>query len=79
MSQTGDIDIWTRPLAGGGMAVGVFNRGESEAKVSLKAEDLKLKGSPKGRDLWAHSDVAFKGGVYEATVPKHGVLFLRVK
>ena len=79
LSQTGDIDIWTRPLAGGGMAVGVFNHGGSEAKVSLKAEDLKLKGSPKARDLWAHTDVAFKGGVYEVSVPTHGVLLLRVK
>jgi alpha-galactosidase len=32
----------------------------------------------KARDLWAHEDVKFAGGVYTATVPSHGVLLLRV-
>jgi len=32
----------------------------------------------KARDLWAHQDVKFVGGVYAATVPSHGVLLLRV-
>ena len=78
VDKNGGIDIWTRPLAGGGMAVGVFNRGGAEAKVSLKASDLKLSGNPKARDLWAHKDVAFKGGAFEASVPMHGVLLLKV-
>ena len=78
LSQNGDIDIWTRPLAGGGIAVGVFNRGGSAAKVTLKASDLQLSGNPKARDLWSHKDVAFKNGAYETSVPTHGVLLLRI-
>jgi hypothetical protein len=30
------------------------------------------------RNVWTHASVAFRGGVYTAKVPSHGVLMLRV-
>jgi hypothetical protein len=30
------------------------------------------------RDLWRHSSIAFRDGVYTACIPAHGVLMLRV-
>src|SRR5882757_5577293 len=34
--QDGELEVWTRPLSGGRVAVGVFNRGESPRNVSIE-------------------------------------------
>jgi len=77
--RNGDLETWLKPLADGSVAVGVVNLGAAAAQVTVKASDLGLSGKvKKARDLWAHQDVKFVGGVYAATVPSHGVLLLRV-
>ena len=75
----GDLETWIKPLADGGVAVGVVNLGAAEAHFTVSAGDLQLGGPPKtARDLWAHKDVKFNGGAYSAMVPSHGVVMLRV-
>ena len=77
--KSGDFEIWVKPLADGGVAVGVVNLGPAAGQAKVKAGDLQLSGAVKKvRDLWAHKDVQFAGGAYEATVPSHGMLLLRV-
>jgi alpha-galactosidase len=77
--KNGEIETWVKPLADGGVAVGVVNLGSAAAQATVKESDLGLSGKvKKARDLWAHRDVKFSGGVYAATVPSHGVLLLRV-
>lgn len=79
VAQSGEQEVWVRPLADGGHAIGMFNRSAAPATVSLKWAELGLKASPKkGRDLWTHRDVLFDGAEYSATVPSHGVVMLRV-
>jgi alpha-galactosidase len=75
--KSGDLETWMKPLADGGVAVGLVNLGSAQATV--KASDLQLGGKvKKARDLWTHSDVKFENGAYSVTVPSHGVLLLRV-
>ena len=79
VSQMGDVEIWTRELAGGASAVAVFNRGASAAPVAIRWADLKI--DPRGatvRDLWAHANVQVSGAEHTVTVPSHGVVLLRV-
>jgi len=77
--KNGDLETWVKPLADGGVAVGVVNLGAVAAEVTVKEGDLGLKGKvKKARDVWGHADVRFKDGAYSATVPSHGVLMLRV-
>jgi alpha-galactosidase len=77
--KNGDLETWIKPLANGSVAVGVINLGSAAAQATVNASDLQLGGPvKKARDLWAHEDVKFAGGVYTATVPSHGVLLLRV-
>lgn len=79
VAQSGEQEVWVRPLADGGHAIGMFNRSAAPATVSLKWAELGLKASPKkGRDLWTHRDVLFDGAEYSAAVPSHGVVMLRV-
>ena len=40
VSQDGDLEIWSKPLSGGGKAVGLFNRGTATASLSLTLSDL---------------------------------------
>ncbi len=76
--KDGDSEVWTRPLAGGDIAVGLFNRSKDAARISVKWADLKIKNPKRVRDLWHHKDLAQPGSEFAATVPAHGVVMLRV-
>jgi alpha-galactosidase len=77
--QSGDQEIWTRSLIGGGMAVAFFNRAKEEAKMSVKWADI---GAPpkrnKARDLWLHQNVEVTQAEYSVVVAGHGVVMLRI-
>jgi len=70
--ESGDFDVWTKPLSGGRVAVGFFNRSWSVRDVSV---DLAQIGFPKGasvRDVWKQKDLGRRSGVVTDTLPKHG-------
>lgn len=71
-------EIWARPLSDGTMAVGLFNRGLAPAEVTVRWPQLGLAGSQHVRDLWRRADVGSFAGQYSATVPRHGVVFIKV-
>jgi alpha-galactosidase len=77
-SQNGDTEIWVRELKDGGMAVGLFNRGESEATIKAVWADLGIRRAKKVRDLWAHTELTGAEEGCSAQVPPHGVVMLRV-
>ena len=73
------IEIWTKPLQDGGLAVGLFNRSAGEKPVAFAWALAGLSAKPAAvRDLWAHADLAASDG-YTGSVPAHGVVMLRVK
>jgi alpha-galactosidase len=78
VSQDGSVEVWSKPLADGGLAVGLFNRGDAAAKVTAKWSDLGLTGSHKARDLWKHADLGKVAGDYAADVPSHGVVMIGI-
>ena len=76
--KAGAIEIWTKALSDGSTAVGLFNRGDAEAKISGDWKAL-LGGTPaRVRDLWARADAPV-GEQFSFTVPKHGVALLVVR
>jgi alpha-galactosidase len=78
VSQDGTVEVWSKPLADGGLAAGLFNRGDAGAKVTARWNDLGMKGSHKVRDLWKHADLGETAGDYTAEVPSHGVILIRI-
>jgi alpha-galactosidase len=78
VSKDGDVEVWAKPLADGGHAVGLFNRGAAAAKVTAKWSDVGVTGSHKLRDLWKHEDLGSKTGEYSAEVPSHGVVLVKI-
>jgi alpha-galactosidase len=74
----GPFEIWAKQLADGSQAVGLFNRGESELKITLDLRMLGFTGPARLRNLWEHQDLGSASGSYAALVPKHGVVMLKV-
>jgi len=77
-SEAGDQEIWTRPLADGSVAVALFNRGAAAASMKVLWADIGLSKHGSATDVWTSRRVDASAPEYEATVPSHGVVMLRV-
>lgn len=71
-------EIWSRPLADGTIAVGLFNRGRTEATITVNWLDLGLTGPRQIRNLWTRRDEGTFADAYTASVPRHGAVMLRI-
>jgi alpha-galactosidase len=78
VSQDGSVEVWSRTLADGGLAVGLFNRGAASAKVAAKWSDLGISGAHSVRNLWDHKDLGPMDEAFIADVPSHGVVLVHV-
>ena len=78
LSKDGETEVWIKPLANGDTAVALFNRGTSEAGMSVKWSDIKMSGKLKVRDLWSHRDLAALPDGLTVKVAPHGVVMVRV-
>jgi alpha-galactosidase len=79
VAQEGPLEVWAKPLADGSTAVGLFNRGEAENPVTVRFEEISIKGPAKVRDLWAHRDLGVFEKQFTTQVPRHGVALVKVK
>ncbi len=79
VSQEGPLEVWVKPLADRSRAVGLFNRGESPAEVSVHFRDIEMGDSAQVRDLWARRGLGTYQVEYASQVPSHGVVLIRVK
>ena len=73
-----NLEVWARDLEGGAKAVGLFNRQEMPATVVAKWSDLGVTGTKAVRDLWRQKDLGRFIDEFKATVPRHGVVLVRV-
>jgi len=76
--QSGDLDVWTKPLSGGRIAVGLFNRSWSVRDVSVDLNAIGFKDGGSVRDVWKQADLGRRSGVFTSRIPKHGVTLLVV-
>ncbi len=70
--------VMVKDLDDGSKAVGLFNRGEMPAAVTARWSDIGVKGKQAVRDLWRQKDLGELEGRFEAAVPRHGVVLIRV-
>lgn len=78
VAAEGPVEIWLRPLADGGAAVGIFNRHPGALKATVDLGNLGLGKATKVRDVWAATDLPKTKGPMSFDVPGHGVVLLRV-
>ncbi len=78
IAETGDAQIWARPLFDDTHAVGLVNLGSDRQDITVSWSQLGLSGPQPVRDLWQRKDLgAFKDG-YTVPVPAHGTVLIKV-
>jgi alpha-galactosidase len=77
-SQDGSLEVWSKPMADGSLAVGLFNRGVASARVTAKWADLGLSEKRLVRDLWQRRDLGSFADAFSAEVPSHGAVLVKV-
>ncbi len=78
VSAVGPMEVWLRPLADGGAAIGIFNRHPGSMKATVDLSMLGLDHASKVRDVWAGTEMTPMKGPMVFQVPGHGVVLLRV-
>jgi alpha-galactosidase len=77
--KNGELETWIKPLADGGIAMGIVNLGSAPTSATVTLKDLGLNAPVTSvRDLWAHIEVGFANGVYITQIPPHATRMLRV-
>jgi alpha-galactosidase len=76
----GEVEVWTRHLVGGAMAIAVLNVGESRYSTHpfhLDLAKLGLHGAQKGKDLWTGQDVTLSNNM-PVELASHDILLVRI-
>jgi alpha-galactosidase len=78
--KNGDLDVWAKQMKDGSRVVVLFNRGGSEAEMSVSWEELGYPShlSATVRDLWSKKDLGKFSGTFRAQVASHGVVMIKV-
>ena len=65
----------------GSIAAGLFNRSalfEDSKTITVNFANLKIKGPCRVRDLWRQKDLGTFKNNFQAKVPPHGVVLVRI-
>jgi alpha-galactosidase len=76
----GEVDVWSRPLSGGAMAIAVLNAGSDRVAshpFHLNLAKLGLHGAQKGVDLWTGKDVTLTDNM-AVELDSHDTLLVRI-
>ena len=78
--KTNRTEVWVRDLKDGGKAVGLFNRGDTNAVVPLKASEVGLVATDTEpiRNVWTGEILGTLGAELAIPVPKHGAVLLKL-
>jgi alpha-galactosidase len=68
VAQSGDTQVWARPLADGSLAVAFFNTGTRTTSVAVTWEQLGIKGPRLARDLWWHENLGIANNSYRVVL-----------
>ena len=70
--------VFEKPLEDGGLAVGLFNRSQDKATISVSYKDLGITGKWIIRDLWRQKDLGIHSEKVQAEVEPHGVVLVKM-
>jgi alpha-galactosidase len=81
IQQDGELEVWSRPLWDGSVAVAFFNRSLERSVIKVRASRLGLKGSAphRVRNAWLRQDAGTLGETLSASVPAHGAQLFVIK
>jgi len=70
--------VLVKDLEDGSKAVGLFNLGEQPARLAVSWTELGISGKQHVRDLWRQKALGKFNGEFQAEVPRHGVMLVRL-
>jgi alpha-galactosidase len=76
----GEVEVWTRQLSGGALAVAVLNAGDNRYSTHpfhLSLAKLGLRGTQHGKDLWTGKDVELTDDM-PLEIAGHAVFLVRI-
>jgi len=76
--KDGGREIWVKSMEDGSKAVGLFNRSAEELTVNAPWGQLGIYGKQRVRDLWRQKDLGTFQKNFEAKIPPHGVVLVRL-
>lgn len=74
----GDLEVWVKEMEDGSRTIGLLNRRNKPAAMTVSWSAVALKGPQRVRDLWLRKDLGSPATGYSTTVPPHGVVLIRV-
>jgi alpha-galactosidase len=78
IATNGFVRIYAKDLEDGSKAVGLFNLDTNSVTATAQWADLGIHGKRMVRDLWRQRDIGRFKDHFEATVPPHGVVLVRL-
>jgi alpha-galactosidase len=76
--KTEESFILIKNLEDGSKAVGLCNNGEIPINMTLNWPEANIKGKQVIRDLWKQKNIGIYQGKYSVTVPRHGVVMVKI-
>lgn len=73
-----DSRIWYGTMSDGSHVIGLFNRDDNTASISVSLSDLGISGDWNMRDLWAHADEGKAPATISALLPAHGCKIIKL-
>jgi hypothetical protein len=73
------IQVWTKPLANGSTAIGVFNLSAAARSVTVDLKEIGLSDRVVLRDLWRQRSLGEFTRSATFDIPRHGVVLLRTQ
>jgi hypothetical protein len=81
VSAANDVEVWVKPLGAEGSkakAVAILNRSDVETTFNLSSSALGIGAKSRLRDLWLHKDLGVIGKERRFSIPKHGIVVLKI-
>lgn len=78
IQQPDSCFMMVKNLIDGSRSVGLFNRGEEPAEITVLWEELNINGRQKIRDLWRQKDIGRFNHKFTAIVPARGVVMVKI-
>ncbi len=78
IARTNDYFIMAKDMEDGSKAVGLFNTSQVQTDIAISWKDLGIEGPARVRDLWRQKNLGTYKDRFEAKVPRHGVVLVRI-
>jgi len=72
------VEVWTKPLEDGGIAVGLLNPTDQEQAAELSFSAVAGAGAYHVRDLWQKKDLGLFENKVSAGIPSHGIILWKL-